>query len=46
MEDLEEKIQMFKTTLEIEYTYCVQNHLETEAKTIKYLIEEWNEIFS
>lgn len=46
MEDLEEKVQMFKTTLEVEYSYCINNNLQTEAETLEHIIFEWNEIFS
>lgn len=46
MEELLEKVQMFKTTLETEYEYCVQHNLETEAETLEHIILEWNEIFS
>ena len=44
--NLEEKIQSFKTVLEVEYIYCIKNNLETETKTLEYIINEWNEIFN
>ena len=43
---LEEKIEAFKTTLQVEYIHCIENNLETEAKTLEYIINEWNEIFN
>ena len=46
MEELLEKVQMFKTTLETEYEYCIQHNLETEAETLEHIIFEWNEIFN
>ena len=44
--NLEEKIQAFKTVLQVEYIHCIENNLESEAKTLEYIINEWNEIFN
>ncbi len=45
MNELEEKIRQFKEFLEIEHIHCTQSNLNDEAKTLEYVINEWNNIF-
>ena len=45
MNELEDKIKQFKDFLEIEYMQCTECNAVKEAKTLEYIINEWNEIF-